>query len=152
MNSRSLSRAEYYSRGFITRGTDTFNKWKNRRDVRILLNAHAREDSLKTMIMRRLRKRIRRFYRKSHDLWRLMAKPYKWASLKFHIKNEKQSVLQRAVNSLLLEEHRRTGTRPIIFLGDGGMSHGYWFPGTRAVPQFFKDLLLRNGFEVRMVN
>ena len=151
VRSHCLSRATYYNQTFITKGTDKFNKWKNKRQVRLVLNAHS-QNSPKTVIPTRLNKRIRRYFQMSSELWRHMAEPAKWKSLSHYLKNKKQSVLQRAVNNLMLDEHRRNGTRPIIFLGNGGRSTGFWFRGSRAVPQYFKDLLIQNGFQVRMVD
>jgi len=86
-----------------------------------------------------------------HNL-RLLAEPYKWASLNFHIQNKKQSVRQKFVNGLVLDSHRANGTRPVILFGDGGKMHGFWFKGTRAVPQYFQDLLVENGFQCRVVD
>ena len=73
VNSTSLTRAHYYNHGYITKGKDTFNKWKKKRDLRLLLNAHSRENSLKTMNIRKLRKRIRHNFAKAPYLWRHMA-------------------------------------------------------------------------------
>ena len=149
---KRLTNDEYYNQGHIFMANDQFDKWKNVRHVRKTLNAHSRECSLKTMNLSLFRKRLGNYFEHSGAMWRLLAEPYKWASLNFHIQNKKQSVRQKFVNGLVLDSHRANGTRPVILFGDGGKTHGFWFKGIRAVPQYFQDLLVENGFQCRVVD
>ena len=152
IHNERLSNQEYYNQGHIFMENAIKNKWKNRRKLRNTLDAHSREDSLKTMNLSRLRKALRRYFEKHATLWSLLGEPSKWASLRHHVENKKQSVLNNFVNRLVLDSHRQDNTRPYIMIGDGGQTHGFAFKGTRAVPQYMQDLLVREGFQCHEVD
>lgn len=140
---------EYYNQGHIFKENDIKNKWLNERRVRTTLDARSRKASLKTMDLALLRKRLGCYYEYSRKMWMYLAEPYKWTSLRLHVEGRKKSVRQKFVNRLVLDSHRESGTMPVILFGDGGKTHGFWFKGTRAVPQYFQELLLENGFQCR---